>query len=339
MNKVFITGTAVGNELDLCEPCTLDFSWLIEEPATLIWSDKIAITKKSLNMYLSRNKSKMDKTIKLILEIIKSRDLLDIIEIDENLKSSVEPYYKKSLNEFQMLTKEFPVIDNSKNSQNIVQEVKIEDYYYCLPYVSSLYTQIGIANKIGANCLFSKKDYTYLENINKKDKTRIYNEVFSIYFPNKLIHNYAFEEEKRCFTCKNYKECKDNYLKEIEKNTLQILEWRNYDEIHMAKHEIEKIISLKEVLEENYNVEDIKREFMERQNKINRNIKRVFPKIRRWTNLATIISTPVTIYNAVNNNLPATIVSASVGGIAKAVDESLKYYESKNNWVSFINKM
>ena len=45
MNKVFITGTAVGNELGLCAPCTLDFSWLIENPATLIWADKIAITK------------------------------------------------------------------------------------------------------------------------------------------------------------------------------------------------------------------------------------------------------------------------------------------------------
>ena len=46
MKKVFISGTAVGNELNLCEPCLLDFSWLIKKPDTLVWADKIVITKK-----------------------------------------------------------------------------------------------------------------------------------------------------------------------------------------------------------------------------------------------------------------------------------------------------
>lgn len=338
MNKVFITGTAIGNELGLCAPCTLDFSWLIENPATLIWADKIAITKKSLDIYLAKNNNKMDKTIKLILEIIKSNNVLDIVEINENLKKGAEPYYKKSVDEFKELTAKFPIINASINNENIVEEIKIKDYYYCLPYVASLYTQIGIANKIGANCLFSEKDYTYLENINKVDKARIYNEIFNVYFPNELIHSYAYEDEGKCMECINFNECKDNYLKEVEKNTLQILKWRDYDEIQMAKHEIDKIIKQKELLKENCNVEDIKKEFNEKQKRINKNIKKVFPKIRRWTNLATILSTPATIYSAVNSNLQATIVSASIGGVSKVIDESLKYYESKNNWVSFINK-
>lgn len=106
----------------------------------------------------------------------------------------------------------------------------------------------------------------------------------------------------------------------------------------MAKHEIDKIIKQKELLNESCKVEDIKKEFNEKQNKINKNIKKIFPKIRRWTNLATILSTPATIYSAVNANLQATIVSASIGGVSKAIDEGLKYYENKNNWVSFINK-
>ena len=84
MNKVFITGTAVGNELGLCAPCTLDFSWLIENPATLIWADKIAITKKSLDIYLTKKNNKMNKTIRLILRIIKSNNVLEIVEINQN---------------------------------------------------------------------------------------------------------------------------------------------------------------------------------------------------------------------------------------------------------------
>ena len=87
-----------------------------------------------------------------------------------------------------------------------------------------------------------------------------------------------------------------------------------------------------------YDVDEIKKSFMERQNTINRNIKKVFPKIKRWTNLATIISTPATMYSAINKNFEATLISASIGGVSKVIDESLKYYENKNNWVSFINK-
>ena len=322
----------------MCEPCSLNFSWLIENPATLIWTDKIAITKKSLDLYLTKNNNKMEKTIKLILEIIKSNNVLDIIEINQDLKKGIEPYYEKSVDEFKELTTKLPIVNASVNNENIVEEIKIKDYYYCLPYVASLYTQIGIANEIGANCLFSEKDYTYLENINKVDKARIYNEIFNVYFPNELIHSYAYENEERCMECIKFNECKDNYLKEIEENTLQLLKWRDYDEIQIAKHEIDKIIKQKELLNESCNVEDIKKEFNEKQNKINKNIKKIFPKIRRWTNLATILSTPATIYSAVNDNLQATIVSASIGGVSKAIDEGLKYYENKNNWVSFINK-
>lgn len=223
MNKVFVTGTAVGNELELCEPCSLNFSWLIENPATLIWTDKIAITKKSLDLYLTKNNNKMEKTIKLILEIIKSNNVLDIIEINQDLKKGIEPYYEKSVDEFKELTTKLPIVNASVNNENIVEEIKIKDYYYCLPYVASLYTQIGIANEIGANCLFSEKDYTYLENINKVDKARIYNEIFNVYFPNELIHSYAYENEERCMECIKFNECKDNYLKEIEENTLQLL--------------------------------------------------------------------------------------------------------------------
>ena len=297
-----------------------------------------AITKKSLDLYLTKNNNKMEKTIKLILEIIKSNNVLDIIEINQDLKKGIEPYYEKSVDEFKELTTKLPIVNASVNNENIVEEIKIKDYYYCLPYVASLYTQIGIANEIGANCLFSEKDYTYLENINKVDKARIYNEIFNVYFPNELIHSYAYENEERCMECIKFNECKDNYLKEIEENTLQLLKWRDYDEIQIAKHEIDKIIKQKELLNESCNVEDIKKEFNEKQNKINKNIKKIFPKIRRWTNLATILSTPATIYSAVNDNLQATIVSASIGGVSKAIDEGLKYYENKNNWVSFINK-
>lgn len=43
MNKVLITGLGVGKALDLCYECNLNFSWLVDNPSTLLWVDKILL--------------------------------------------------------------------------------------------------------------------------------------------------------------------------------------------------------------------------------------------------------------------------------------------------------
>lgn len=36
MNKIFVTGLAIGNEIGTCDFCNFDFSWLITNPSTFM---------------------------------------------------------------------------------------------------------------------------------------------------------------------------------------------------------------------------------------------------------------------------------------------------------------
>ena len=45
MNKVMITGLALGLETKACQACNFDFEWLLRYPSVLVWADKIVVTK------------------------------------------------------------------------------------------------------------------------------------------------------------------------------------------------------------------------------------------------------------------------------------------------------
>lgn len=338
MNKVLITGMEIGNEIGLCGGCSsLDFTWLLNKPSILMWADKISITDIALRKILNNSNTKIDKSIKLILEIAEANNLLDIVTIDEKLKGEISKNTEIVENE---VVKEYIIKGNNTEDIKFIKDIQIGEFEYCLPYVVSLYRELEMAKIIGANCLFNEKDLNYMKNRKiSNNKYDMIGEIFKIYFPNDIIlHNYLFEEENNCHKCRNFSNCSDIYLKEIEKNTQEILKWRDYDEICSAKHEIDKIIKMKDKIGVDYNIEDVKKEFLIKQKEINKNMKKVFPKIKRWTELVTIFSLPVTICSAATDNPKITIASATTQAIAKGIESVLNYYENKNNWVGFINK-
>lgn len=338
MNKVLITGAEIGNEMGLCGGCSsLDFTWLLEKPSTLIWADKISITDIAFKKILNSANTKIDKSIKLILEILESQNMLDIVKIDKKIREKV---FKRTEIIEEEIIKQYIRKSNNTEKIEFIKEIQIGDFKYCLPYLVSLYRELEIAKIIKANCLFNEKDLNYIKNkkiINNKQD--IIGEIFKIYFPNEIVlHNYLFDEKNNCNECKKSSICNDIYLREIEKNMQKILKWRDYDEICVAKHEIDKIIKMKNRIGVYYDIQDVKKEFLIKQKEINKNIKKVFPRIKRWTELVGICCLPVTICSASTNNYKITIASATTEAIANGVKGLLNYYENKNNWVGFINK-
>lgn len=128
-------------------------------------------------------------------------------------------------------------------------------------------------------------------------------------------------------------------MKETEQSLEKVLKWREYDELYQAKEEIAKIIKTKNEIVSIGDVDDIVKQFKERQSKINQNINKRFPKIERWTKMTTVIATPVTIASAITGNIPLTVGSAVSAGLAQAIESLMEVYKSKNNWVGFINSM
>ena len=48
MNKVLITGLGVAKELGIGETCNLKFSWLVNNPSTILWADQLYVPQASL---------------------------------------------------------------------------------------------------------------------------------------------------------------------------------------------------------------------------------------------------------------------------------------------------
>ena len=113
-----------------------------------------------------------------------------------------------------------------------------------------------------------------------------------------------------------------------------MFKWRNYDEIHQIKD----VINQRNKIDGVINPIEIKNEFIDIRNKLNKRIKKVFPKVKRWPNLSTIMSVPIAIGGLVTGNPVLTVGGASMAGASTMVKELVTYLENKYNWVGFTNR-
>lgn len=348
MNKVLVNGLGTASELGICQTCNLDFSWLVSNPSTLLWADEICIPKTAYELAKQSDDTKTQKVIRMFLEkveqsgLIKEIDLANMYQQDEGKK-----IYRQVADISQKLVDTFPHAIK-KGSEGVPGEILIEDYSYCAARIASIYLGMKIADDIDANCLFGGGEHTFLKYIyglqaNEHSRAGInnaYSEVFSLYLPEKLgAHQYAFTNENACQECKYYSKCKDSYLDETEQAFDKMLKWRDYDELQQAKAEIDKIIRIKGQVLTSTDIDDVIKMFRERQEQINRNINKRFPKIERWTKMTTVLATPLTIASAITGNMPLTIGSAVAAGLSQMTEEALEIYKSKNSWVGFVNSM
>ncbi len=347
-NKVLVTGLGIAKELGLCDSCNLNFSWLVSNPSTLLWADKLYIPQSAFEAALARNNQKDEKVVSMFLGIAEKQGIIDKVDLTAMYQEEVgEEIYKKMLKDSQSLLETFPEVVR-RGEKGVPNEIYIGEEGYCGAWMSSIYAGMRVARDIGANCLFSKREHTFLKYLYGLDMNRlsgsainnIYTEIFSLYMPEGLaIHSYAFSEEERCNECVHQEQCKENYLIDTENAIEKMFKWREYDELQRAKEEINKIISLKNDIFSQSDIDDIVKEFKERQDKVNRNINKRFPQIKRWTKMTTVLATPITIASAITGNIPLTIGSAVATGVAQAAENLLDIYKSRNNWVGFVNDM
>lgn len=348
MNNILVTGLGVASDLGICESCQLNFSWLTNNSSIVLWADKLTIPKMSLERQSERREQKDEKVIGLFLDLAEEHKLIDRIDLANVYQEKTgDKIYEKMLADSETLLRTFPEIIR-KGEEGVPDEIIIGDEGYCGAWMSSIYAGMKVANDIGANCLFSKREHTFLKYLYGIDNGKasgynlnnVYSEVFSLYMPENLaVHSYAFADEQKCQNCVHYEKCKDTYLYDTEKAFHTLFRWREYDEVQQAKEEINKIILLKNDISSQKDIDDVIKEFRSRQEHINKNINKRFPKIERWTKMTTILATPFTIASAVTGNMPFTIGGAIATGMAQATENMLEVYKSKNNWVGFVNGM
>lgn len=348
MNRVLVSGLGNASDMGLCDACDLNFSWRVHYPSILIWCDEICLPQNALKAQKSSNDSKNDLAINLFLDLADSANLIKAIDLSPLKEAGIDKVISATAARDSVALLEHDS-EIQKGSEGVPGEITINGQGYCHAVQTSIYTSILNADLLDASCLFSDYERTYLEKLYavkeythpKSSTATIFNEIFSLYLPENLgLHNYAFTSEDACIRCKHYDNCKSTYLGETEKAIKTVLEWRNYDEIQRAKEELDKIIKQKNNVTDKKSLEEIRRSYENRQNRINKNIHSVFPKIERWTKLATFVATPLVVGAAVfADNIPLVAAGAAIPEISKSIEAGVNYYKSKHNWVGFINQM
>jgi hypothetical protein len=353
MNKVIVTGLALSgsdNSEGICQVCNYDYSWIFDHPSVILWADKIILTdyiKSVINecQYPEKNKP-LSKAIKMLFDILETYGQIDIKNLSDVLTPlNINQISTQVENDRLLLSRNFPEVVQLGNEQEVPGQLFIDKTEYCQAKIHSIYTGLLLARAWDASCLFTEYDHNYLkyrlgiDNVPKKSSAGYldtFNSIFSTYLPNlELIPHYAYGSQ--CKDCKKEKSCSDNFLNDLEKNALELISWRNYDEIIQIKKIIDKSIKRYENASDIDPVE-IKNYIREKKIKMNKLLNKTFPKIKRWSNLVAITSVPFAVAGLAANNSLLTITGASFVGGAEIVSNLTSLLESKLRWTGFLNK-
>ena len=341
--RLLVTGLGIGEKLGLCDPCNINYSWIFQNPSTLLWCDKICIPKDLFEKALQKPEEKYDIAVATALETLLNYHLLELIDDKtiEDAKPREDFLETRFAEDLLAMSEMFP--DNVKYNSNaeVHERITIDGMHFCLPYVLSIYASLFLAQSINAQCLFDSRDYSYLKykmGINYRELTganqfKTYNEVFSFVLPDEIFKpNHTMVNSNDIAISDPTKQ----FEHIIRSGLKRILEYREYDELYLLRKEIDNIVKSHEIFGSQVSAEDIKKELAEKQRKISMLINRRFPQVKRMAKYTTIVAIPATILSAATGNIPATVASAALGGISKGAEELMAIYESKKKWVGFI---
>lgn len=81
---------------------------------------------------------------------------------------------------------------------------------------------------------------------------------------------------------------------------------------------------------------DVITNFNDKKKKIRKNIYTVFPKVKRWANIATMISIPISVFGVATGNAIMTIAGFSLAGFSRFTKEQIHLLENKYRWITFL---
>ncbi len=349
MRKIMISGLALGNAYDSCSACNYDFNWLINYPSLLLWVDELLISKHIWQVIQEtrypKNK-KVAKAIKLMFDMANAEGIVKIFDPTEIMTKDHSDNIFYQIDEDKKLLERAFNDTYSSGSEGVPDAFKLGQTEYCSPVLWTYYASNYLAEHFSAHCILPGQAYKYfnhlfgadLKMINHAATVSSFDKVFEVAIPNELtVHNYAFVGDDHCNSCMKEEECKDTYLLGLEKDVDKFLTFRTYDEIQSIKEVTEKIIKIRNENNGHLDPLEVKEEFIVRKKQIERGMHKSFPRVERWSNLATVLSVPVAVGGLYLQNPEMTVAGASVAGVATIAKESISYMRNKYNWIGFVN--
>ena len=356
MNKVMVTGLAIGKEVGSCDVCHFDLSWVFNNPSTLLWADKIIFTPvmwdRIVNGRLSNRKEELSKAIKFVFERLNAEGIIEICEPSKYISNNlVKEMDEQVIKDMRTLSDSFPSVisfnygKNDETGRISPDELKIGDYEYCPANLFSIYGGLLLSRLIGAQPLFDNRSFEYLKyrfgmDINNcQSEIKTFSSIFNSILPNdNIFPKIVLANDNNCNNCIKINTCKKEYLKILNDKIDDIIKWRKYDEIFQIKTVINNIIKDCNDGDLMLNSDDILKKYHEKENKINSLIKSTFPKVRRFANMATMVSLPFAVIGVAADASLITASGLSIAGLSQISKEVISLLESKFRWVGFLKK-
>lgn len=353
MKKIFQTGLAFGNENGACEACNLNYSWLFNTPSTLLWIDKVIVTKPiwDIIMHPVQDNDNIDvkdqglvihKTGKLTYEILNSVGLVEIVESNEIGEEETDLIYKQIEEDLDLL-KNVGEIDKEEGHLYYMGKMG-----YCIPSLWTLYASLIYSRRNNCNFTLEDSDLFYLrkllpykigEESPVSRKAAAINEVLEMTLPIvKIWPEYIYELKVKCDNCCYLSKCDDNYLMTVEKRLLKLLEDREKDEVREFCLFLDKLCN--ERFKDAYEIapDDLIRELNIEKVRIQQKLNKVYKKMGRWSKIVTTISAALSL--GCFFDYPKLTAIGGIGGVTSQIASKISdYYQQKYKWVNFVNRV
>lgn len=361
--NLLVTGTSLTSE-DCSDKkkCNYDFSFLFDQPSMLIWSDKIILTNHCNDYIFRENPSyfgnKMGKALQTLFDIAKEYDMIEIKNPDLILtKDMVEKIDAEIEHDRINLYRKFPRKVRLGHNPTVPGELIVNKNHFCSVILYGVYGSLILAKEWKAESLFTEEIYDYCKlkfemSIPKKKKgkenqtrTKAFNEIFNVILPEQdLFPYYAIDDiigtraKLNCSTCKKTSVCDKNFTKDLDNNVRDYLTLRERDEIQQIKGVLQDITH--ELESGNPEIDDVEiiQEFKKQERLLNRDLQLHFPKIRRWTYLGLVCSSPFALLGQATGLPMVTYAGASGLFVSGATKTWMDFTESKYKWVGFLQE-
>lgn len=347
MKRILVTGIALARDPKLKAGGVSDYdlSWLFNYPSTLLWADKIIITPEILEIvkhsYYPGGSEDLGKAVKIIFERLEEDGLIETRTasdaIDKELSDEIFAQIEADRNR---MSGKYPNTVRIGEQKGVPGQVFINNTHYCAPQLWSMYASFILAKEWNADLLLPRHDQkyfdwalssvTYPEQCNPNEISA-FDEIMKNKLPEiGLFPSILFDAEV-CVKCPGNSNCNSNSLNYVEADIDTLMRWRSYDEIHELKKTVQRIS--KEANNSGATSSELVAAFKAEEKRLNKLIRSVFPKVERWSNMATALSVPAVVAGISTGSTSLAAIGAAVAGAATVTGKYVDIIRSKSRWV------
>lgn len=349
MNKIIVSSLQNGFLEGDCVPCNFSYNNIIRNPSMMLWLDKICVSTDTWKTITQSQNSrrKITRIVSKIFECYEKNNLVEVFDTKKLVKSETITNLQNQVErDVDILLDQFPnLFENHKKTTNN-SAIVYKGIEYCYPNLYAIYGDLLLSQILKANCLFDiwqlefcnlKFGLSATNPINTQNKLLGIDRILSTFFPNihSLPQYILSSNQEKCVECKNGDKCEADYIESLDNTLKKYSEWRKYDEVHQIRKLLNDITRECEKNNDIVLPEDIFNEFVNKKNEANNKLHKVFPKVEKWSELATYISFSTKAAAFMIGSTEVAAASIAAEGASIALKRVIKNKNKKYKWINF----